>query len=138
LRRSVAGITAVLVGLGSLACWAPTGAVEIEDVGRELYLQHCSSCHGSDAKGQGPVASVLDVKPPDLSGISKANGGAFPYAAVFRAIDGRDTPRAHGSIEMPVWGEVFRAEPSAPLRDQVAGAGKMMLITMYLETIQAK
>lgn len=137
MRRSVAGIAAVLVGFGPLVCSA-AGAAEIEDVAQGLYLQHCSSCHGSDGKGQGPVASVLNVNPTDLTGISRANGGAFPYAEVFRAIDGRDTARAHGSSEMPVWGEVFRADPAAPARVQLAGAGKLMLITMYLETIQVK
>ena len=48
--------------------------------------------------------------PTDLTQIAAAHGGQFPLEAVVEAIDGTRTVRAHGVSEMPVWGEVFRAD----------------------------
>lgn len=35
-------------------------------IGRSLFLQHCVECHGSDAHGDGPLASQLNPPPADL------------------------------------------------------------------------
>jgi mono/diheme cytochrome c family protein len=35
--------------------------------GRELYVIHCSPCHGDTGRGDGPVAAVLSEKTPDLT-----------------------------------------------------------------------
>lgn len=39
---------------------------------------YCASCHGVDAKGEGPVAKSLNVKPSDLTRIAARSGGKFP------------------------------------------------------------
>ncbi|HEY2989441.1 MAG TPA: c-type cytochrome [Candidatus Binatia bacterium] len=36
--------------------------------GEALYLRYCSSCHGWEARGDGPVARVMGVHPPGLRG----------------------------------------------------------------------
>jgi hypothetical protein len=38
---------------------------------------------------------------------------------------------------MPVWGEIFRQNAAEPTRN-VEVKGKLMLITQYLQSIQAK
>ena len=72
--------------------------------GPELYQKLCSSCHGVDAKGHGPVASLIKTGVPDLTLIAHRDGGEFPIEDVRRTIDGRWDRRAHGARDMPVWG----------------------------------
>jgi hypothetical protein len=41
------------------------------DVGQTEYLSSCGACHGSDAKGRGPMADQLKVAPADLTSSQK-------------------------------------------------------------------
>jgi len=38
------------------------------DRGVEVFAQHCASCHGTEARGDGPLAASLDPAPVDLTG----------------------------------------------------------------------
>jgi mono/diheme cytochrome c family protein len=77
--------------------------------GAELFQVFCASCHGKDARGDGPVAKTLKPTVPDLTRIAARNGGKFPAERVRETIDGQDIPRAHGTRAMPVWGWDFYA-----------------------------
>jgi mono/diheme cytochrome c family protein len=79
-------------------------AAEADDYGKKLYLQYCSACHGPDGKGDGVVSQFMRPKPADLTQLAKKAGGKFPFYDVVRTIDGRETVRAHGDPDMPVWG----------------------------------
>ena len=79
--------------------WTAAGET---DQGKQFYMQYCSSCHGKDGRGNGPVSSHLKVKPPDLTLLKKNNKGIYPTARVISAIDGSHAVRAHGDREMPV------------------------------------
>ena len=82
-------------------------AVESLD-GSVLYKAYCSSCHGTDARGGGPMAKSLKVPPPDLTRIYIRNGGTFPLKRIARIISGEEQlPSGHGTREMPVWGPFF-------------------------------
>jgi mono/diheme cytochrome c family protein len=101
--------------------------------GRKLFNQHCASCHGTDAKGHGPVAPSLKVSPTDLTAIQK-EGQPFPFGAVQIAIDGEKTERsitAHGTDKMPVWGTIFRRT-----RGELVKEGDIYALTKYIESIQ--
>ena len=87
------------------------------DVGQAEYLSSCGSCHGSDAKGKGPLADQLKVATTDLTQLAKKNGGVFPINAVYEKIDGRQEVKAHGSRDIPVWG--FRYTPFPMVPNQV-------------------
>jgi mono/diheme cytochrome c family protein len=106
MRRSLGAVLMV----GSLAAACRSEPREPAAGGRGLYLRYCTSCHGADGKGQGPVAVSLKVPPPDLTQIAKRAGGKFDEKAVLAYIDGRRAVAAHGSREMPVWGAVFAEE----------------------------
>lgn len=102
--------------------------------GRVLYMTHCASCHGTSARGDGPVADSLRRRPSDLTQLAKANGGAFPSAKAQRIIDGREVG-AHGSVEMPVWGDAFRRTLAG---DTAAIAARIAALVRYLESIQER
>lgn len=107
-----------------------------EDAGRTLYLRYCASCHGRAGQGDGPVAPSLGEKPIDLTLIAANHGGEFPFLAVCEAIDGTRTIRAHGVSEMPIWGEVFQADPASPLEQQILAGGRVIAIARYLRGLQ--
>jgi len=76
--------------------------------GKEMYIKYCGSCHGAQGKGDGPAATALKVPPTDLTLLMKNNNGTFPEAR-FREAVMHGTVAAHGTADMPVWGEVFSA-----------------------------
>ena len=65
--------------------------------------------HGKEGKGNGPAASALAKVPADLTRISARNGGTFPEVRVRRYIEGLDEVAAHGTRDMPMWGDLFRS-----------------------------
>jgi hypothetical protein len=85
-------------------------AGESEDADSALFIKYCAACHGVDGKGGGVAAPALAKAPPDLTRLARDAGGDFPLGRVIRAIDGRNTIRAHGSADIPVWGDVFAAD----------------------------
>ena len=75
--------------------------------GKQLYERFCASCHGTEGRGDGPVASSFTIEMPDLTLLARRSGGVFPRDRVIRIIDGRHVIGAHGSRTMPIWGEDF-------------------------------
>jgi hypothetical protein len=112
-------------------------AVTLEDYsGEEIYLRFCSSCHGSEAMGDGPVSRSLNVAVPDLTRIASRYGG-FPTGLIRDVIDGRgiDT-RAHGTREMPVWGYEFWVEEGGDVTAQRAARNAIDKLVEHLRSIQ--
>jgi mono/diheme cytochrome c family protein len=106
------------------------------DQAQKLYLQYCSSCHGKDGKGNGPVSPHLKIKVPDLTVLKKNNKGIYPLDNVMSTIDGRRGVRAHGEREMPVWGEVFHKELEKGKYTELTGLLKAKVIAEYVGTLQ--
>ena len=102
----------------------------------EVYLKLCSSCHGPAGKGDGPLAPMLTPKPSDLTQLAKKNGGEFNALAVYEAISGPHLAAAHGTSQMPVWGEVLRQEPGGA--EPRASEISLAKVVNYLRSIQAK
>lgn len=74
-----------------------------------MFQNYCAVCHGKEGKGNGPAASALTKAPADLTRIAARNGGTFPDVRVKRYIEGLDEVPAHGTRDMPMWGELFRS-----------------------------
>ena len=55
--------------------------------GKELYTQHCKSCHGTKGKGDGPKAAQLDTECGDFTkaDFQKQTDGALFY----KTLEGR-------------------------------------------------
>ncbi|HTS48918.1 MAG TPA: cytochrome c, partial [Bryobacteraceae bacterium] len=85
----------------------------ISPSGREVYMNRCSACHGEDGKGNGPAVGALKVAPADLTLLAQRNAGAFPTERVKNIVGQWVEISAHGSREMPIWGEVFFARKPA-------------------------
>jgi mono/diheme cytochrome c family protein len=108
--------------------------------GGELFHQNCSVCHGVDGKGPGPgstydpesIEPAKRVKPADLTALSERNSGKFPVDRVSNAIYFKGSIPAHGTPEMPAWGNVFYLLKSRPkvLEERVRD------LTAYIESIQ--
>ena len=119
----LAGVVTVLV-MGLLAASGALAHGQVTDTprqraprvltdslaGRDSFQLYCAPCHGTDTRGNGPVAPALKTAPPDLTQLARRNGGAFPADRVraFVTGTGRTLP-THGPGEMPVWGPTFRA-----------------------------
>ena len=55
--------------------------------GEQMYKQYCATCHGADARGNGPLAVMLKTPPPDLTTLSRRHAGKFPYDYVADVIE---------------------------------------------------
>ena len=129
-----------------ITCWLGAGvfsftlngalfAVETND-GKQMYLRYCSSCHGAEGKGDGPLSRDLKIKVTDLTAIAKRNKGIFPVDKVMAAIDGRRAVRGHGVREMPVWGETFRSEAEGKKYPELTTLIKAKIIAEYVAGLQ--
>lgn len=113
------------------------------DFGKREYVNSCAVCHGLDGRAQTQVMDILKVAPSDLRQLSKKNGGVFPMARVYETIDGRLAVKAHGTRDMPIWGQRFSAE-AAPVYDdfpanaEVSARARILGLIDYLYRIQDK
>jgi len=105
------------------------------ELGASLFRTYCASCHGTDARGAGPMTTQLRLLPPSLTSFAVRNGGVFPGERVRRIVDGRDIP-SHGTIEMPVWGDAFRRTREG--LSEEAAAARIDAIVRYLDSIQER
>ncbi|MBL8207312.1 MAG: cytochrome c [Blastocatellia bacterium] len=122
----------VVVGIFTAQAVKASGRKVENDRGRQLFMTYCASCHGEDAKGNGPAAPALKTAPANLTAIAKVNG-KFPGLRVRRIIGGDDFISGHGSREMPIWGDIFRKQ-----RDTTISKANVYALTKYVESIQAR
>jgi mono/diheme cytochrome c family protein len=114
----------------------PSGTRAVQDQGSSLYRMYCASCHGANARGDGPLAEVMKRRPPDLTEILKRNNGVFPKERIVEIVDGRRPVRGHGGPDMPVWGDAFKR--SIDVDGEEAVRRRIQAIVDYLETIQVR
>lgn len=103
-------------------------------VGKDSFDAYCASCHGTDGRGNGPVAASLRNIPTDLTALASRNRNSFPREQVTAILMGTSrTVVAHGTRAMPIWGPMFRMfESDARARVRIDN------LVAYLETIQVR
>jgi hypothetical protein len=101
MRRALAILTVCCIAWTSPA-WS---ADLVTMSGEDLYRRFCSSCHGIQGRGDGPVAASFRVEVPDLTRTAERGPAANVRDRIIRIIDGRYIIGAHGTRLMPVWGE---------------------------------
>jgi nucleotide-binding universal stress UspA family protein/mono/diheme cytochrome c family protein len=130
-----AALLAVIL-LAPAAAAAQDGPMVQTTPGAEVFRTYCATCHGTSARGDGPLASSMRRKPANLTEIARRNGGQFPSDIVFRTIDGRQPVRGHGGPDMPVWGDAFGKSREAG--DQARVTAVIQSLVDYLESIQLR
>ena len=76
--------------------------------GANTFRRYCASCHGSEARGDGPLAKDLRAQPANLTELSKRHGGEFPYDLVIETVSQGRSVSGHGTEDMPAWGDAFK------------------------------
>jgi mono/diheme cytochrome c family protein len=103
--------------------------------GPALFKSYCAVCHGTDARGGGPMSVSLKVAPADLTRIAARSGGSYPQARVERIISGEELiTGGHGTRAMPVWGPIF----SQIAWDQDLGRLRLHNLAAYIGRLQAR
>jgi mono/diheme cytochrome c family protein len=113
---------------------AETGETTVVDSGRMLFMTYCSTCHGITGRGNGPSADEFRRRPADLTQFANQNGGVFNDVKLHRIIDGR-TVKAHGTTEMPVWGDAFKWRLGL---DEDGIKARIEAIVRYVESLQER
>jgi mono/diheme cytochrome c family protein len=132
-----------LLGVVALCASVMVAAAQQFDSGKREYEASCATCHGRDGKGGGSFAPMLRGKMPDLTTLSKNNGGVFPISRVYNVIDGREEVKAHGTRDMPIWGrqlslrdapayDDYGYEPEALVR------ARILAVIEYVYRLQVK
>lgn len=143
LATVAAGDAAAQSAQGSAADQARRAAAERKlDPGRREYESNCATCHGSTGRGDGPVVELLRKAPPDLTQLSRRNGGVFPIDSVYQTIEGGSVT-AHGTREMPIWGRDYRIQGAEYYRDvpydpEIYVRTRLLWLVEYLSRLQQR
>ena len=133
-------VIAPLMAIGFAMLHAVPAVSQSAERGTEYYMQHCATCHGLDARGNGPMAGVLLVQPSDLTTLNARNDGVFPTIRVVMRIDGRDPLVSHGS-SMPVYGQFFEQGADvaikAPSGQPILTSEPIVDLVAYLQSLQS-
>lgn len=136
LRLTVLVIVGAVVSLIPATLHAQTTGGTATYSGASLFNTYCAVCHGTSAKGDGPLAASLKDAPKDLTVFAKGNGGTYPADVVSRIIDGRAPVKGHGGRDMPIWGDAFKA--AIDVQSEEAVKARIDALVRYLGTIQVK
>lgn len=78
--------------------------------GRRLYVSYCQLCHGTDGKGQGPLAKTMKISPADLTTTVRSRSDVILTKIITgqgrQTITGRDRHNLL-SDAMPEWRSIF-------------------------------
>ncbi len=138
IRLAAIAISIVMLHMAAAPLSAKTLASLTVPSGKDLYLEHCSQCHGNDGTGNGPMASILTVKPADLTEISKRANGKFEADRIVEIIRYGGDIAGHGSRAMPIWGGIFSSEGQGGKIGAAYSRRAIIELNAYLESIQKK
>ena len=139
MRIRVVTLLMISAGLALVLAQTPTiKKVPVDSTsptdGREMFDEYCAVCHGPDGRGAGPAASALKKTPADLSQLTRKSNGKFPEMRISQVLtSGPGETLAHGSKEMPIWGQLFRS-----LGSEGTARIRIVNLTEYIKSIQAK
>ncbi|MDE3198197.1 MAG: c-type cytochrome [Acidobacteriota bacterium] len=141
MRYFVIGTTLLAMALAPAGIAQQTKIKKVEAAytkpgsGSEMFQTYCAVCHGMDGKGNGPAATALNTAPADLTLLAQKHDGKFPKLEVRQFILGDSSVAAHGTRDMPMWGDILKS----------VGPGTDGLVTLrvrnlsdYIEGMQQK
>ena len=72
------------------------------------------------------------MRPNDITQLTKQNSGKYPQGRVRDVIVGEQSVPAHGTKEMPMWGDVFRSiSPNESFKEM-----RITNLVLYIQSIQ--
>ena len=94
-----------------------------------------------DRSGDGPIGPLLKTPAPNLALITERNGGKFPFLKLYDTISGTSLVAAHGSRDMPLWGDRYLRDAKPVTPDQVDITKRMveqriLSLIYYIGTLQ--
>ncbi len=105
VRALLVPIILFVVGV-SVAGAAPPPAYE----GRKLFVSYCQLCHGTDGKGNGPLARAMKIEISDLTTTVRSRSDTVLIKIITgeggQTISGRDRHNVI-SDSMPEWKDIF-------------------------------
>lgn len=115
--------------------------IGVDSIGRMEFQKYCAACHGMSGKGDGPLLEFLKETPPDLTLISKRHNGVYPVKKVYEWIRDPHRIRAHGTKEMPIWGDRYSQEIIETYGPDYTGPGssvqeRILELVFYVGTLQ--
>jgi len=134
MNYKVVPMTAALIAILVFSRLVLAAGNDVAD-GKRYFVKYCASCHGINGDGHGPVAAELSKPPTNLRLLGEKYGMPLPAARLASLVDGRSAVRAHGSREMPVWGEKLYQLGEGE-RGDTGVSEAIGKIVAYLNTIQ--
>lgn len=140
MRQTIPAIffSTTILGIGTVVHAQGMSLGEFE------YQNSCVACHGVSGTGDGPVTDFLSgAVVADLTVLQKNNGSVFPVTAVYEMIEGSQAASAHGTRDMPIWGNRFRDrtddDPDFPIVAKEVYVGtRILALIEYLAGIQVQ
>ena len=111
--------------------------------GKREFDSNCAMCHGLNGTGGGVMSTYLNRSPTDLTKLAKANGGILPMDRMYGMIEGTREVPAHGTRDMPAWGNDYRAKAAeyyyeVPYDPEVVVRAKILSLLEYINRLQVK
>ena len=97
-----------------------------------MFKEYCASCHGADGRGNNPAVGFLKTPPPDLRMMTQRNNGKYPSLQVKAILTFGPGSKAHGALDMPTWGPLFRSMPNGLAELRIDN------LTTFIKSIQDK
>jgi len=144
MRKTIGSVLVAIFALAMISFAQEKPKTEVKHVpikqtspasGQEMYKGYCAVCHGLDGTGNGPAAPALKVPPTDLTQLAAKNGGKYDALKVSSVIRGESALAAHGTKDMPIWGNLFwqiSGGHQSEVQQRVAN------LTKYIESLQKK
>jgi len=103
--------------------------------GKIMFKDYCAACHGMNGKGNGPAVIFLKTPPPDLTTMATRYKEKSVERTVRAALKFGTESKAHGTVNMPLWGPIFNAMPAS---DQGIVQMRLDNLSQYIESIQKR
>jgi mono/diheme cytochrome c family protein len=124
--------------IAAICLWAiAVNAGSQTPTGQQDFQHYCAICHGPKGNGKGEAAYTLSgTYPPDLTQLSRRNGGKFPFEDVYEIVDGRKEFPSHERLNMPFFGTELEMEQGETAEGKAKTEARIRAIVHYIETLQ--
>jgi hypothetical protein len=128
---AVAALAPLAIALGAAAHGSHKRPVR----GALVYKKLCAGCHGTVSHDDGVWVEAGAERRVDLTRLA-ASSGRFERRAVAARIDGPARAAAHGTAEVPVWGDPGLRVPATEERGETSYPPRLRALLDFLEHVQ--